>query len=108
MKKLLSLSILLWSTALLLSSCTVNWFDKQYDVPWWVIAIPIALVAVVLLVAARRAFANKTYICPKCSQKFTPKWWVVTFTVHVGSDRIFKCPHCGARGFCRLVREPKD
>lgn len=108
MKKRLSLCLLLGSISLFLSSCTVNWFDKQYDVPWWVIAIPVAVICLILVLVARWSFASKTYVCPQCNRTFSPKWWVITFTIHINSDRVFKCPHCGKRGFCRLLRDPKD
>lgn len=100
--------ILLSGLTCLLSSCTVNWFDKQYDVAWWVIAIPVALLAVLLLAAARLSFGDRTYVCPACNRTFSPSWWRITFALHIGSDRVFKCPHCGTRGFCRGVRKPKD
>ena len=37
-----------------LTSCKVNWFDQQYDVPWWAIAIPVLVFsAIVLFVAGK-------------------------------------------------------
>ena len=108
MKKRLSLCLLLGSVMLPLSSCTVNWFDGQHDVPWWVVAIPLVILAVILLIVARYSFASKTYVCPQCDQSFTPRWWVVTFAVHVNSDRVLKCPHCGKRSFCSLLKKPEE
>lgn len=32
-----------------LISCKVNWFDRQYDVPWWVIAVPVVIFGYVTL-----------------------------------------------------------
>jgi DNA-directed RNA polymerase subunit RPC12/RpoP len=107
-KKLWISGVLLSGLACLLSSCTVNWFDKQYDVAWWAIAVPVALLAVILFVAARLSFTGKTYVCPACSREFSPPWWKIPLAVHINSDRVLKCPHCGARSFCRLVRRPKD
>ena len=107
-KKAWIMGIMLSVLACLLSSCTVNWFGEQYDVPWWMIAVPVALLAVILLAAARLSFTGRSYVCPKCNRRFSPPWWKLPFAVHINSDRVLKCPLCGARGFCRWVREPKD
>ena len=100
--------MLLGATASLLTSCRVNWFDKQYDVPWWMVAIPVAVLFLIALVVARKCFASKTYVCPTCNSTFSPKWWNAAFTIHINSNRIFKCPHCGKRGFCRLSGKGED
>jgi len=102
------LCCLLASMALLLSSCTVNWFDKQYDVPWWVIAIPVVILVLIFLVVARKCFSSREYVCPSCNHTFSPKWWQAALTVHINSDRVLKCPHCGKRGFCRLLKSQND
>ena len=107
-KKRLILYCLPGCFLLSLSSCTVNWFDAQHDVPWWTIAVPLVILAVIGLISARYSFASKTYVCPKCGQSFTPKWWVITFAVHVNSDRVLKCPHCGKRSFCSLLKKPEE
>ncbi len=107
-KKRCFLCCLLGSMSLLLSSCTVNWFDKQYDVPWWAVAIPVILLCLIFLVAACKYFTSKKYICPACNRTFSPKWWQAALTIHINSDRVFKCPHCGKRSFCRLARSQND
>ena len=35
-----------------LTSCKVNWFDQQYDVPWWAIAIPVFVFSAIVLFGA--------------------------------------------------------
>lgn len=95
---------LLCSMLVLLASCQVNWFDKHYEVSWWVIAIP----AVIVFVWAGKHIASKKYICSKCNGAFYPKWWKAAISLHVNDDRVFKCPHCGNKGFCRISRETEN
>ena len=95
MKKLFVFLSLLIST-LMLSSCKVNWFGSQFDVPWYYIAIPVAILFVVLYVA----MISKTYVCPECKAEFKPKWYQFYITVHFNGSRIAKCPNCGRKGFC--------
>ena len=107
-RKLFVFSSLIAIMALTLASCKVNWFDKQYDVPWWVIAIPVAIFTLVMMLASAKYISTREYICPKCSGKFHPKWWQTLFSLHINSDRYFKCPHCGKRSFCHIVRKNKE
>lgn len=107
-KKRYGLCILLCILTLLLSSCTVNWFDKQYDVAWWVIAIPVTVWTLAWLIGGSCYIASKKYVCPTCTRSFSPKWYRAMFSIHMNDDRLFRCPYCGKRSFCRLDREPKD
>lgn len=91
-----------------LTSCKVNWFDQQYDVQWWVIAIPVIIFFAIVWIAAGKHIASKKYVCPKCNKTFYPKWWVAAVSIHMNDDRVFKCPHCGRKGFCPLSRETED
>ena len=102
-KRIVAMLLLGWSI-LSLSSCQVNWFDKHYEVSWWVIAIP----AVIVFVWAGKHIASKKYICSKCNGAFYPKWWKAAISLHVNDDRVFKCPHCGNKGFCRISRETEN
>ena len=101
---LFALSLVLMTT---LTSCTVNWFDRQYDVPWWVIAIPVALWSLAWLIGGGLYIASKTYVCPACTRTFSPKWYIAMFSLHINDDRYFKCPHCGKKSFCPLARDRK-
>ena len=38
-KKIFLIAVLICIMILSLTSCQVNWFDRHYDVPWWMIAI---------------------------------------------------------------------
>ena len=107
-KKLYVLCVLLCILTLLLTSCKVNWFDKQYDVPWWVIAIPVTIWSLAWLIGGSFYIASKKYVCPSCARAFSPKWYQAMFSIHINDDRIFRCPYCGKRSFCRLSREPKE
>lgn len=88
-------------TALCLTSCEVHFFSKSYDVEWYVVAIPAAAVTVAATLIAGWAISRNTYICPHCGKKFRPKITQTMLSLHVGTDRYFKCPECGRRSFCK-------
>lgn len=94
-KALLILSAL--SLPVLLTGCTVNWFNTTKDVPWYFIAIPI----VIIFVAAHVTIMSCTYVCPKCNTEFKPKFYHFFTYVHFGNKRIAKCPKCKRTGFCK-------
>ena len=96
MKKIFAFLLVIIST-LTLSSCRVNWFDTHYDVPWYYIAIPVAVLFIVLYIV----IISKTYVCPNCKTEFKPKWYHVYVTVHFMGSRIAKCPNCGRKGYCK-------
>lgn len=108
MKVRLVLFILICTMTVLLTSCQVNWFDRQYDVPWWGIAIPVVVFSAIVFFAAGKHIASKKYVCPKCNKTFCPKWWKAALSIHMNDDRVFKCPYCGRKGFCLLSREKED
>ena len=80
MKKLLSLPLFLLP-ALCLCSCEVNWFGETLDAPWYAIAIPVALIAVV----GYFILMSKTYVCPECGTEFKAKPWQLSVMVHSAS-----------------------
>ena len=94
MRKLPLTSALALST-LTLTSCKVNWFGESFDAPWYVIAIPVAIIAI----AGYFILMNTTFICPDCNTEFKPKWYQLSVTVHFGNKRLVKCPKCGKKGF---------
>ena len=107
MKKIaIVLLIIIWAFAL--TSCEVNWFEQQYDVPWWMIALPVAVLFVIVWFATGKYIASKKYVCPKCNKTFYPKWWQAALSIHMNDDRVFKCPHCGRKGFCPISRKTDD
>ena len=95
MKKLIFAITLLTST-LLLSSCKVNLGGNIVDLPWYLVAIPIVLVLVVLYIF----MLSETYICPDCKTEFKPKWYQFSIFFHLNEKRVVKCPKCGRKGFC--------
>ena len=107
MKKI-SFALLTIISAFTLTSCKVNWFNQQYDVPWWVIAVPVVIFSAIVFFVAGKHIASKSYVCHKCYKTFYPKWWKAAFTIHMNGDRVFKCPHCGRWGFCPLSSERED
>lgn len=99
MKKVLLLLIPL-IMVLSLTSCTVNWFGGTREVPWYYVAIPVAVIFVLSYVA----LMSLTYICPDCNTEFKAKPYQLYVTVHFGNKRIAKCPKCGRKGFCKIKR----
>ena len=87
-----------------MTSCQVNWFDRQYTVPWWVIVIPLIVIVVLALLLSGKYIVSKEYICSECGEKFYPKFLQAMFSVHLNEAYVFKCPHCGKKGFCSSVR----
>ena len=99
MKKAL-LILLLLSLSLSLSSCTVNWFTTTVEVPWYVVALPVAL----LLIGAYLILISRTYICPHCKTEFKAKPYQLYVTLHMNGKRMAKCPHCGKKSFCEIKK----
>ena len=94
------LIFVIFTIALSLSSCTVNWFGDTMDVPWYFVAIPILLIAVFGYVI----LMSRVYICPHCKTEFKAKPYQLYVTIHMGRKRIAKCPNCGRKGFCEIKR----
>ena len=108
MKRSITIVLIIGVNLFFLTSCKVNWFDQQYDVPWWVIAVPVVVFSAIVWFAAGKHIASKKYVCPKCNKSFYPKWWHAAISIHMNDDRVFRCPHCGRKGFCPLSRDTED
>ena len=102
MKKAL-LVIVLVMLVLSLTSCAVNWFGDTIDVPWYVIAIPVALISVF----GYLILMSTTYICPHCNTEFKAKPYQLYVTIHMNGKRIAKCPNCQRKGFCKVKRRKR-
>ena len=105
MKKLFIASALCSVFMFYFTSCQVNWLDKQYTVPWWVIVIPSVIIMTCSLLLAGKHITSKEYVCSECGERFYPKFLPAMFSVHLNDARVFKCPHCGKKGFCNPVRD---
>ncbi len=101
MKKIISLSGIFTALVFSLSACEVHFGSESYDVKWWVIAIPTVIFCAIIFFIAGKVITNTEYICPDCGKTFYPKWWQAVFSAHMGNSRLFKCPHCGKKNFCR-------
>ena len=99
---------LLLASMLTLTSCRVNWFGESYDVPWYIVAVPTLIFCCIAFFAAGRCIAKKLYVCPTCGGEFHPNFWLAMCSMHIGSDRYFKCPHCGHKGFCSVSRKSDE
>lgn len=81
----------------LLTACNVSFGNARGEISWWVIAAP----ALVILVIAHILLIRQTYQCPKCGARFSPKWYELSVCLHIGNERLVKCPCCKKRGFCK-------
>ncbi len=88
-----------------LSSCQVNWFGSHFTVSWWAIAIPVTIFSVIMILAAHIHLIRQTFRCPQCGTEFQPKWHSLSVWLHMGDDRVVKCPHCGRKGFCKNIKD---
>ena len=96
MRKIFSI-IALIVLMLSLSGCTVNWFDTHYDVPWFVIAIPVTIIFLI----AHICIMSGTYVCPECGATFKPKWYQISAYFHFMGNRLIKCPKCKITNYCK-------
>ncbi len=92
---------------MLLVSCNVHFGERQFDVPWWIIFIPAAILLAALWYFYGRHLAEMEFVCPKCGKRFHPPWQKAAFAIHYNDDRVFTCPHCHHRGFCTPDRKRK-
>ena len=99
MKKIVLFFALL-IVVLSLTSCTVNWFGDTRDVPWYTVAVPVA----VIFVLSYFILMSKTYVCPRCATEFKAKPYQLYVTVHMCGKRMAKCPVCGRKGFCKVKK----
>ena len=76
--------------------------NTSYDVPCRLIAVPVIVYSVAVFYIAGKVISKKKYTCPSCGHTFYPKWWKAMFSVHINSDRVFRCPHCGTKDFCYM------
>ena len=101
MKKRCRISALLAITSaipLALTSCTlpVNWLGETYDVAWYVVILPV----LAILIAAHILLLSRTYVCPKCKNRFKVKWYQISVWVHFCGRRVAKCPFCQQTSYC--------
>ena len=100
MMKKIWMILLLLMLSLSLTSCKVNWFTTTVEVPWYVIAIPVALLLIVSYVILMR----HVFVCPHCKTEFKAKPYQLYVTIHLNGKRMAKCPHCGKKSFCEIKR----
>lgn len=77
----------------MLTSCEVRWGGNSYNVPWWMIAIPVAVFCAIALLLGAKRIVSKNYFCPKCDRSFHPKHWNIV-SIHVNRSRLLRCPYC--------------
>ncbi len=67
---------------------------------WWLFAVWAVLVIPYAVFFSRWYFKKTAYICPRCHNKFQPKFSEAVFAAHTPAARKLTCPNCGHRGFC--------
>lgn len=95
------------SVCLLLSltSCEVHWFSHSYEVPWYAVTIPTIIFITAVTLITGRILSKSDYRCAQCGKTFHPPWHSTVISIHVGNRRVFRCPHCGHKGFCSPAQE---
>ena len=100
MKRFLAVSVLWVCLSVLLCSCAVQIGGVGYEVPWWVIGVPTAVIVAIAVYAAAKSVLEKTYVCGECGKLFMPTGPEIGILLHDNDKCVLKCPHCGKRGFC--------
>lgn len=62
-----------------------------------------ALVLITTIYATLLECDNGYYECQSCKHRYVPSKKAVIFSVHVGSDRVMKCPECGQKVWHKKV-----
>ena len=101
MKRFIRFAFVISAMLLTLTSCTGNWFGKTFEFPWWMLAIPLAVIAVI----SYYLIFKSTYACPYCGFEFKPKRYELSALLHFMGSRLMKCPSCGKRGYCKHVKK---
>lgn len=82
------------------TSCTVNWFGEQYYVPLWINVIWISALILAVFAIMLAIISSKYFVCPKCKERFKPKWYKCFSAVFVNrksyktEDYLLTCPKC--------------
>ena len=72
-------------------------------IQWLDLTVSTAVIIIIGILIAQIVISRQKYVCPKCGAVISPKWYHFSAPLHMGSDRVVKCPHCGRKGFCRRV-----
>jgi len=91
---------LLAPLAIFLTSCDAHFGSKHFYLPWWAVALIIIASTGISFVLVGNEISKSEYRCKKCGKTFYPTRTQGAFSLHDGDDRVFKCPHCGHKGFC--------
>jgi len=70
---------------------------------WLDLTVSTVLIIIIGVLIAQIVISRQKYVCPKCGAVISPKWYHLSASLHMGSDRVVKCPYCGRKGFCRKV-----
>lgn len=101
MKKISIVFLLMFASVLSLTSCEVHFGQNSFDVPWWVIAVPVLFITIIIMVMVQKDIIGNSYSCPQCGECFKPKWYEFSAWLHINDSRVVRCPKCGRKGFCK-------
>ena len=88
---------LLFALAFLLTACEAR---AELEIKWYYLLPAL----IFLVIFSRVCLLRTTFLCPRCGAEFSPRWYQLFLTVHMGSRRLLRCPHCGGRHFCPRKR----
>ncbi|MBQ8163382.1 MAG: hypothetical protein IJZ93_03325 [Clostridia bacterium] len=78
----------------------IHFGSLKIFLPWWIIAIPSALLIVIPILIISRLYSKKKFVCPNCNESFYPRMRSSLFIIHMNDDVYLKCPYCKKRSMC--------
>ena len=84
---------------MVLTSCDAHFGSKHFDIPWWAVVLIIVIPVAAGIIISANVISKGEYKCRQCGKTFYPTKMQCVFSLHVGEERVFRCPHCGYKGF---------
>lgn len=79
--------------------------------PFWQVTLAVVGFAIFLADATCALWLEQSagyYECPKCGERYVPRFAAVFIAPHFGRTRYMKCPRCGKRAFQKKVLTRED
>ena len=75
---------------------------------WWPFAAQYALTIPAAVWVSHYYFSRVSYVCPRCSTIFSPKFKEAFFANHTPKTRKLTCPGCREKSFCVEIYKKED